>query len=165
MTIEVKQGGQAVEGDGLTLNLGGSMRAFLRQIVIEGAGGGPRGTATRLRDQITWLAYVNVIVTETREHGNGEWNHRGANFGFVTETNLWWSDRDNGTPTLWPLLSRQFGSQYAVLRQFKAQVVKQLQVGSLAYRPPTWRSPTMACSCVLRPHRSLARPFSSYEHG
>jgi len=124
---------------------------------------------------------------------NGMWNHRGANFGFVTETNLWWSDRDNGTDTFWPntiklseawrdsikespvpldtralaiiqrakagplaidlyywlahrlysvrkpvvvpwaLLARQFGSQYAVLRQFKAQVVKQLRVISLAY--------------------------------
>jgi hypothetical protein len=38
-------------------------------------------------------------------------------------------------PTLvpWALLARQFGSQYAVLRQFKAQVVKQLRVISLAY--------------------------------
>jgi hypothetical protein len=183
MTTEVKQAGPAVQDDGLTLDLGGSMRAFLRQIGIEGAGGGPRGTTTRLRDQITRLAYANVIITETREHGNGTWNHQGVNFGFVTETNLWWSDRDNGTSTLWPntirlseawrdsikasavpldtralaiiqrakagplaldlyywlahrlntvrrptlipwaLLSRQFGSQYTVLRQFKAQVV------------------------------------------
>jgi hypothetical protein len=193
MATEIKQGGRAVQDDGLTLDMGGSMRAFLRQIGIEGAGGGPRGSATRLRDQVNRLAYANVIVTETREHSNGVWNHRGANFGFVTETNLWWSDRDNGTATLWPntiklseawrdsikesavpldtralaiiqrakagplaidlyywlahrlysvrkpvvvpwaLLARQFGSQYAVLRQFKAQVVKQLRVISLAY--------------------------------
>lgn len=209
MTTEVKQGGSAVEDDGLTLNLGGSMRAFLRQIGIEGAGGGPRGTATRLREQITRLAYANVIVTETREHNNGQWNHRGANFGFVTETNLWWSDRDNGTPTLWPntirlsdawrdsikasavpldtralaiiqrakagplaldlyywlahrlytvrkptvvpwaLLSRQFGSQYAVLRQFKAQVVKQLRIVGLAY--PQARVNVTDDGLLLRP--------------
>jgi hypothetical protein len=193
MATEIKQGGRAVQDDGLTLDLGGSMRAFLRQIGINSATGGAKGSATRLRDQVTRLAYANIIVTETRDHSNGKWNHRGANFGFVTETNLWWSDRDNGTQTLWPntirlseawrdsikeasvpldtralaiiqqakagplaidlyywlahrlftvrkstlvpwaLLAVQFGSQYALLRQFKAQVVKQLRVISLAY--------------------------------
>jgi len=193
MTTEVKQGGPAVQDDGLTLDLGGSMRAFLRQIGINSATGGREGSATRLRDQVTRLAYSSITVTETREHSNGQWNHRGRAFGFVDETNLWWSDRDNGTPTLWPntirltpawrdsikeaavpldtralaiiqrakagplaldlyywlahrlytvrkpvvvpwaLLARQFGSQYAQVRQFKAQVVKQLRVISLAY--------------------------------
>ncbi len=102
MATEVKQDGPAMQDDGLTLDLGGSMRAFLRQIGIGGSQGGPRGSATRLRDQVTRLAYANVIVTDTREHGDGVWNHRGANFGFVTERNLWWSDRDKGTDTLWP---------------------------------------------------------------
>jgi hypothetical protein len=108
MATEVKQGGPAVQDDGLTLDLGGSMRAFLRQIGIGGSQGGVRGSATRLRDQVTRLAYANFIVTDTRKHGDGVWNHRGANFGFVTETNLWWSDRDNGTSTLWPNTIRLF---------------------------------------------------------
>jgi hypothetical protein len=193
MTTEVKQDGPALQDDGLTLDLGGSMRAFLRQIGINSATGGTKGSGTRLRDQITRLAYANIIVTETREHNNGSWNHRGANFGFVEETNLWWADRDNGTSTLWPntmrlspawrdsikasavpldtralaliqqakagplaldlyywlahrlytvrgpvvvpweLLARQFGSQYAQVRQFKAAVVRQLRVVTLAY--------------------------------
>jgi hypothetical protein len=193
MATEVKQGGPAVQDDGLTLDLGGSMRAFLRQIGIGGSQGGPRGSATRLRDQVTRLAYSSITVTETRERSNGQWNHRGRAFGFVDETNLWWSDRDNGTSTLWPntirltpawrdsikeaavpldtralaiiqrakagplaldlyywlahrlytvrkptlvpwaLLARQFGSQYDRLRAFKAAVVKQLRVISLAY--------------------------------
>jgi hypothetical protein len=193
MTTEVKQGGRAVQDDGLTLDLGGSMRAFLRQIGIDSDSAGRGGSATRLRDQVTRLAYANVIVTETREHSNGRWNHRGKNFAFLDETNLWWSDRDNGTDTLWPntirltpawrdsikasavpldtralaiiqrakagplaldlyywlahrlysvrkptlvpwlLLARQFGSQYGRVRDFKAAVVKQLRVVSLAY--------------------------------
>lgn len=102
MSTEVKQGGPAVQDDGLTLDLGGSMRAFLRQVGINSATGGTKGSATRLRDQVTRLAYSSITVTETREHSNGQWNHRGRAFGFVDETNLWWSDRENGTPTLWP---------------------------------------------------------------
>ncbi len=66
MTTEVKQDGPAVQGDGLTLDLGGSMRAFLRQIGIHSATGGREGSATRLRDQVTRLAYSSITVTETR---------------------------------------------------------------------------------------------------
>jgi hypothetical protein len=193
MTTEVKQGGRAVQDDGLTLDLGGSMRAFLRQIGINSATGGREGSGTRLRDQVTRLATASITVADTRQRGNGAWNFQAENFGFVREVNLWWSDRDNGADTLmpstlrltqawrdsikasaipldtralaiiqrakagplaldlyywlahrlysvrkptlvpWALLARQFGSQYAVLRQFKAQVVKQLRVISLAY--------------------------------
>lgn len=193
MTTEVKQGGRAVQDDGLTLDLGGSMRAFLRQIGINSATGGRAGSGTRLRDQVTRLATSSITVADAREHGNGTWNFQAENFGFVREVNLWWSDRDNGADTLmpstlrlteawrdsikasavpldtralaiiqrakagplaldlyywlahrlysvrkptlvpWALLARQFGSQYAVLRQFNAQVIKQLRVISLAY--------------------------------
>ncbi len=193
MTTEVKQGGSAVQDDGLTLDLGGSMRAFLRQIGINSGSAGRGGSATRLRDQVTRLAMSTITVTDTREHGNGLWNFRAKNFGFVDEMSLWWSDKDRGTGTLWPntitvtpawrdsikasavpldtralaliqeakagplaldlyywlahrlytvrkptlvpwaLLARQFGSQYAVLRQFKAAVVKALRVVKLAY--------------------------------
>jgi len=37
------------------------------------------------------------------------------------------------TAVPWALLSRQFGSQYTQVRQFKAQVIKQLRVIHLAY--------------------------------
>jgi hypothetical protein len=193
MTTEVKQGGPAVQDDGLTLDLGGSMRAFLRQIGINSATGGREGSGTRLRDQVTRLATSSITVADTRQHGNGTWNFQAENFGFVRQVNLWWADRDNGIDTLmpstmrlteawrdsikasavpldtralaiiqrakagplaldlyywlahrlytvrkpvvvpWALLARQFGSQYAQVRQFKAQVVKQLRVISLAY--------------------------------
>jgi hypothetical protein len=193
MTTEVKRNGPAVQDDGLTLDLGGSMRAFLRQIGINSVTGGTKGSGTRLRDQVTRLAYSSITVTENRELNNGVWNHRGRAFGFVDETNLWWSDRDNGTDTLWPntirltlawrdsikeaavpldtralaiiqqakagplaldlyywlahrlytvrkptlipwvLLALQFGSQYDRLRAFRAAVVKQLWIVSLAY--------------------------------
>jgi Plasmid encoded RepA protein len=102
MTTEVKRSGPALQDDGLTLDLGGSMRAFLRQIGVNSATGGTKGSGTRLRDQVTRLAYSSITVTETKEHRNGIWNHRGQAFGFVDETNLWWSDRENGTETLWP---------------------------------------------------------------
>ena len=102
MTTEVKRSGPALQDDGLTLDLGGSMRAFLRQIGINSATGGTNGSGTRLHDQVTRLAYSSVTVTETREHGDGIWNHRGKAFGFVDETNLWWSYRENGADTLWP---------------------------------------------------------------
>jgi len=193
MTSEIKQGGPAVQDDGLTLDLGGSMRAFLRQIGINSATGGREGSGTRLRDQVTRLAMSTIIITDTRERGNGTWNFQAENFGFVRQVNLWWADRDNGSDTLmpstmrlteawrdsikasavpldtralaiiqraragplaldlyywlahrlytvrrpvvvpWALLARQFGSQYAQVRQFKAQMVKQLRVISLAY--------------------------------
>jgi len=228
MTTEVKQGGPAVQDDGLTLDLGGSMRAFLRQIGINSATGGREGSATRLRDQVTRLAYSSITVTETREHSNGQWNHRGRAFGFVDETNLWWSDRDNGTPTLWPntirltpawrdsikeaavpldtralaiiqrakagplaldlyywlahrlytvrkptlvpwaLLSRQFGSQYDRPRAFKAAVVRQLRVISLAY--PEAGVTATDDGLLLRPSptpvaRPATIPATSYETG
>ena len=193
MATEVKQNGPAVQDDGLTLNLGGSMRAFLRQIGINSATGGREGSGTRLRDQVTRLATSSITVADTRQHANGVWNFQAENFSFVRQVNLWWSDRDNGTDTLWPntirltpawrdsikeaavpldtralaiiqharagplaidlyywlahrlftvrrpvvvpweLLARQFGSQYDRLRAFKAAVIKQLRVVSLAY--------------------------------
>ncbi len=102
MTSEIKQGGPAVHDDGLTLSLGGSMRAFLRQIGINSATGGREGSGTRLRDQLTRLATSSITVADTRQHGNGVWNFQAENFGFVREVNLWWSDRDTGTDTLMP---------------------------------------------------------------
>ena len=65
MTTEVKRGGPAVQDDGLTLDLGGSMRAFLRQIGINSATGGREGSGTRLRDQVTRLATSSITVTDT----------------------------------------------------------------------------------------------------
>jgi hypothetical protein len=50
------------------------MNAFLRAIGYESNGGGRRGNATRLADQITRLAYADVIVTDTREGSSGAWN-------------------------------------------------------------------------------------------
>jgi hypothetical protein len=102
MATEVKQDGPAMQDDGLTLDLGGSMRAFLRQIGINSGSAGRGGSATRLRDQVTRLATSSILVTDTREHGGGIWNFRAKNFGFVDETELWWSDRDRDTDTLWP---------------------------------------------------------------
>ena len=64
MATEIKRNGPAVQEDGLTLDLGGSMRAFLRQIGIASATGGAKGSGTRLRDQVTRLAYASVTVTE-----------------------------------------------------------------------------------------------------
>ena len=93
---EVKRGGNAWHSDTLTLDLGRSMNAFLRTIGYESNGGGRRGNATRLADQITRLAYADVIVTDTREGSNGVWNHRGEHFNFIGGVNLWWSDRPNG---------------------------------------------------------------------
>lgn len=102
MTTEVKQGGPAVQDDGLTLALGGSLHAFLRQIGLDSNGGGRRGNATRLRDQITRLALSSIIVTEGRETKGGQWNARGEQFMFMREVSLWWSDKDTATDTLWP---------------------------------------------------------------
>ena len=102
MTTEIKQAGQAVQDDGFTLNLGGSMRAFLRQIGINSATGGREGSGTRLRDQVTRLATSSITVADTRQHGNGAWNFQAENFGFVREVNLWWSDRDTSADTLMP---------------------------------------------------------------
>lgn len=192
MTTEVVSDGPAVQEDGQTLVLGGSMNAFLRQIGLD-YGSGKRGNATRLRGQTTRLATSSIIVSETRSTGNGRWNHRGENFGFIGNVNLWWSDRHPDDDTLlpntirlseawrdsikasavpldtraltiiqrakagplaldlyywlahrlftvrrptvvpWALLANQFGSQYAQVRQFKAQVIKQLRVVQLAY--------------------------------
>ena len=97
------QDGPAVQDDGLTLDLGISMGAFLRQIGISNSTGGRKGSATRLRDQITRLAYATITVTETREVSDGVWNHHGENFGFIRGVDLWWSDKDHGgSATLWP---------------------------------------------------------------
>jgi hypothetical protein len=79
------------------------MGAFLRQIGISNSTGGRKGSATRLRDQITRLAYATITVTETREVSDGVWNHHGENFGFIRGVDLWWSDKDHGgSATLWP---------------------------------------------------------------
>jgi hypothetical protein len=102
ISTEVIQGGPAVQDDGLTLDMGGSMRAFLRQIGVSSATGGSRGSATRLRDQITRLATCSVIITDTRANGDGIWNFRSKNFGFVDEVDLWWSDKPTHSDTLWP---------------------------------------------------------------
>jgi hypothetical protein len=102
MTSEVKRAGPALQDDGLTLNLGGSMRAFLRQIGINSATGGRLGSGTRLRDQVTRLATSSITVSDTRQDKNGAWNFRAKNFGFVGEVNLWWSDRDTGSDALMP---------------------------------------------------------------
>lgn len=102
MATEIKQDGPAMQNDGLTLDLGGSMRAFLRQIGINSGSAGRGGSATRLRDQVTRLAMSTITVTDTREHGNGLWNFRAKNFGFVDEMSLWWSNKDRDTGTLWP---------------------------------------------------------------
>lgn len=193
MTTEISRGGSAVHDDGLTLDLGGSMNAFLRQIGFKTGGGGPRGNGTRLRDQITRIATSSITITDTRETYNGAWNFQAENFAFVRNINLWWSSRPSDDESLWPntiriteawrdsiqtsavpldtrglaiiqqakagpmaldlyywlahrlfsvtkttlipwvLLSRQFGSQYAELHKFKAAIIKQLRIVSIAY--------------------------------
>jgi hypothetical protein len=100
ISTEVVQGGPAVKDDGLTLDMGGSMRAFLAQIGLTSTGGS-RGSATRLRDQITRLATCSVVITDTRTNGDGVWNFRSKNFGFVDEVSLWWSDKPTNSDTLW----------------------------------------------------------------
>jgi hypothetical protein len=99
---EVKRGGDAWHPDTLTLDLGGSMNACLHTIGYGSNGGGSRGNATRLADQITRLAYADVIVTDTREDGDGAWNHRGEHFSFIGGVNLWWRDRCHHGDTLFP---------------------------------------------------------------
>ncbi len=93
---EVKRGGDAWHPDSLTLDLGRSMNTFLQAIGYQSNGGGRRGNATRLADQITRLAYADVVVTDTRDGSNGTWNHHGEHFGFISGVNLWWSDRHDG---------------------------------------------------------------------
>jgi hypothetical protein len=99
---EVKRGGDAWHPDTLTLDLGESMNACLHTIGYGSNGGGSRGNATRLADQITRLAYADVIVTDTREDGDGAWNHRGEHFSFIGGVNLWWRDRCHHGDTLFP---------------------------------------------------------------
>ncbi len=201
--------GNGLHSDQLTIDLG-SMRGFLRQIGVNSATGGASGSATRLRDQITRLAYANIAITETREVGAGVWNHFGENFGFVQSVDLWWSDKDHGTSgTLWqntitltqafrdsvkasavpidaralsllqqakagplaldlfvwlnhrnyslrrsvvvpwPLLNAQLGSSYAQTRQFKANLVKALNIVRLAW--PTLSATPTEAGLLLKP--------------
>jgi hypothetical protein len=102
ISTEITQSGPAVQDDGLTLDLGGSMRAFLKQIGIQTATGGKKGSATRLRDQVTRLATSTITITDTRVMGDGVWNFHSKNFGMIDEADLWWSDRPTHSDTLWP---------------------------------------------------------------
>lgn len=101
ISTEVIQDGPALQDNGLTLDMGGSMRAFLRQIGIQTATGGKNGSATRLRDQITRLSTSTVTITDTRNDG-GVWNFRAQNFEMIEGVDLWWSDKPNNSDTLWP---------------------------------------------------------------
>jgi len=62
-TVVARDDDSALLDDGLTIDLGGSMRSFLRQIGIQTATGGKNGSATRLRDQVTRLATSTVTLT------------------------------------------------------------------------------------------------------
>jgi hypothetical protein len=130
---EVKRGGHAWHPDTLTLDLGGSMNALLRMLGYE-AGYGKRGNGTRLRDQITRLAYADLIVTETREHADGAWNHRGEHFGFFGGVNLWWSEKRRGNDTLSPNTIR-LSAEYAAAIKDRAvpidlRALRNLQVAN-----------------------------------
>ena len=170
MTTEVKQAGPAVQDDGLTLDLGGSMRAFLRQIGINSATGGREGSGTRLRDQVTRLATSSITVADTRQHGNGVWNFQAENFGFVREINLWWSDRDTGADTLMPSTLRlteawrdSIKASAVPLDTRALAVIQRAKAGPLAldlyywlaHRLYTVRRPTVV------PWALLARQFGS----
>jgi hypothetical protein len=87
--------------DGLTIDLGSSMRSFLRQLGLASTGG-KYGSIGRLRDQVTRLATSQISIISTREMGDGAWNFRSKNFGMIDEADLWWSDRDYDRNTLWP---------------------------------------------------------------
>jgi hypothetical protein len=101
ISTEIIQSGPAVQDDGLTLDMGGSMRAFLRQIGVNSATGGVRGSGTILRDQITRLTTSSVLISDTRNNG-GAWNFRAKNFGMIEELDLWWSEKPTKSDTLWP---------------------------------------------------------------
>jgi len=139
------QGGPGLLSDGLTLDMGGSMRAFLRQIGVNGATGGSRGSVTRLRDQITRLATCSVIISNTRTNGDGLWNFRAKNFGFVDEVDLWWSDRPTQSDTLWPntiTISPAFRDSIKVssvpLDTRGLALIQQAKAGPLALDLYTW---------------------------
>ena len=100
ISTEIIQDGPAVQDDGLTLDMGGSMRAFLAQIGLTSTGG-RKGSVTRLRDQVTSLATATISISDTRNEG-GVWNFRAANVGLISEVDLWWSDKPTQSDTLWP---------------------------------------------------------------
>jgi hypothetical protein len=143
---EVKRGGNAWHPDTLALDLGRSMNAFLRAIGYESNGGGRRGNATRLADQITRLAYADVIVTDTREGSNGAWNHRGEHFSFIGGVNLWWSDRHIGD-ALFPSTIR-LTAEYAASIRDRAVPIDRWQSTSTT----GWCAGS-SCSTVASGHR------------
>lgn len=118
---EVKRGGDAWHPDSLALDLGRSMNAFLQAIGYQSNGGGRRGNATRLADQITRLAYADVVVTDTREGRNGTWNHHGEHFSFISGVNLWWSDRHDGN-ALFPSAIRLTAEYAASIRHLAVPI-------------------------------------------
>ncbi len=170
MTTEVVFDGPAVQEDGLTLGLGGSMNAFLRQIGIGQATGGAKGSGTRLRDQVTRLATSSAIVSETRPAANGRWNFRGETFGFMGGVNLWWSDRRPDDDTL---LSNTIRLTEAWRDSIKTSavpldtralaVIQQAKAGPLALDLYYWlahRLHTLRRATVV-PWALLARQFGS----
>lgn len=170
MTTEIKQAGPALQDDGLTLNLGGSMRAFLRQIGINSATGGREGSGTRLRDQVTRLSTSSITVADTRQRSNGVWNFQAENFGFVRQVNLWWTDRDTATDTLMPSTLRlteawrdSIKASAVPLDTRALAIIQRAKAGPLAldlyywlaHRLYTVRKPTLV------PWALLARQFGS----
>jgi len=73
------------------LELGQSLAEFMRQVGLNPAtGGGKRGDAARLRDQMVRLFRAHFTVEEIRP-GNGSVGMRWQSLGMVEHGEIWWS--------------------------------------------------------------------------
>jgi len=80
---------EAVKTQNRTLQLGGSLSGFMREIGLIPSGG-RWGTISRLRQQVKRLFSATISATKTNEK-DGEWEEGG--FRVASRTSLWWDPR------------------------------------------------------------------------
>jgi hypothetical protein len=174
---------EAVRTQSPELQLGNNLSDFIHRLGLR-ANGGPRGTITRLNDQMRRLLTSSMYVEDNRDDGS-RWGIAGAHFTVAKTHRLWFDGDDRGgqaplwgstislgeeffqsiitspvpvdtralaalagspmkidllvwlshrlgyirKPLLvpWALLAQQFGNDYARLRDFRADIIRQLR--------------------------------------
>jgi len=102
---------EALRSKNRRLELGNSLASFMREVGLDpNTGGGKRGDARRLQDQMRRLFQATISFHQIleEEHRRGE---RWLNMQVAPEGELWWDPRDPAQGTLWGsyvILGEQF---------------------------------------------------------
>jgi len=92
---------EAIKTNSRRLDLGNSLNGFMFEIGLDpNTGGGKRGDAKRLRDQMERLFNARISFQRTITQG-GRIGKARANMDVTARSMLWWNERDPDQATLW----------------------------------------------------------------